>query len=179
MIKAILACDSRGGIARHGVMPWPRNPDDMRYFVEQTRGGVVVMGRSTWQAPDMPSPLPGRVNIVISSDYTKLAPGFDASYGGNVSTVLPMIVERWSDAGPIWIIGGAGLLHQSLPYIHELHLTRIADDWDCDIRLDLEEIDKQLDLSYTHSINASTQVEVRVNKRLGGRNNDVFVPTKL
>jgi dihydrofolate reductase len=179
MLRAILACDIHGGISRHGVMPWPRNTADMRYFVEQTRGGVVVMGSSTWQAPDMPSPLPGRVNIVITSDHTKLAPGFDASYGGNVSTVLPMIRKRWADAGPIWIIGGAGLLHQSLPYIHELHLTRIDGDWQCDVHLDLEEIDKQFVLSYTHSINASTQVEVRANKRLGGPNNDVFVPTKL
>lgn len=179
MIKAILACDSRGGIARHGVMPWPRNPDDMRYFVEQTRGGVVVMGRSTWEAEDMPSPLPKRVNIVITSDYTKLSPGFDASYGGDVGKLLPMIVSRWSASGPIWIIGGASLLHQSLPYIHELHLTRISGDWDCDVHLDLEEIDKQFVLSYTQDINASTQVEVRVNKRLGGPNNDVFVPTKL
>lgn len=179
MLKAILACDDRGGIARHGVMPWPRNPDDMRYFVSQTRGGVVVMGRSTWEAEDMPSPLPKRVNIVVTSDHTVLSPGFDASYGGDIEGVLRTIKTRWGGAGPIWIIGGAGLLHQSLPYLHELHLTRIAGDWDCDVHLDLEEIDKQFNLSYTHSINASTQVEVYVNKRLGGPNNDVLVQTKL
>ena len=179
MLRAILACDSRGGISRHGVMPWPRNPDDMRYFVEQTRGGVVVMGRSTWEAEDMPSPLPGRINIVISSDHTKVSPGFDASYGGKINQLIPFIVERWAPAGPIWIIGGASLLHQSLPHINELHLTRIAGDWDCDVHLDLEQIDNLFDLSYTHDINDSTVVEVYCNPRLGGIQSDIPIQAKL
>jgi dihydrofolate reductase len=151
----------------------------MRYFVEQTRGGVVVMGRGTWEAEDMPSPLPGRVNIVVSSDHTKLSPGFDAAYGGKVEELLPFIVERWAIARPIWIIGGASLLHQSLPYINELHLTRIAGDWDCDVHLDLEQIDKSFDISYTHNINDSTLVEVYSNPRLGGIQSDLSIQTKL
>ena len=43
MIKAILACDEDWGIGKAGDMPWPHNPADLKWFKQNTTGGVVVI----------------------------------------------------------------------------------------------------------------------------------------
>ncbi len=47
MIKAIMACDDEGGISRAGVLPWPHNRRDMKWFKQNTVEQVIVMGRKT------------------------------------------------------------------------------------------------------------------------------------
>ena len=51
MIKAILACDSDGGVSRGGTIPWPKNKKDLRWFKKNTTDNVVVMGSKTWMDP--------------------------------------------------------------------------------------------------------------------------------
>ena len=65
MIKAILACDEDWGIGKDGDMPWPHNPADLKWFKENTTGGVVVMGKSTWDGLPF-KPLPKRENIIVT-----------------------------------------------------------------------------------------------------------------
>ena len=66
MIRAILACDEDWGIGKAGTLPWPHNPADLKWFKETTSGGVVAMGKATWDS--LPNkPLPNRNNIVITS----------------------------------------------------------------------------------------------------------------
>ena len=58
MIKAILAVDEKGGVSKHGSMPWPKNLLDMKWFVENTKNQIVVMGRKTWDSlPIKPLPI--------------------------------------------------------------------------------------------------------------------------
>ena len=66
MIKAILACDQDWGIGKDGDLPWPHNTEDLKWFKESTIGGVVVMGKSTWNSLPR-KPLPNRKNIIITS----------------------------------------------------------------------------------------------------------------
>ena len=63
MIKAILACDEDWGIGKDGELPWPHNSADLKWFKENTTGGVVVMGKSTWDSLPF-KPLPKRENII-------------------------------------------------------------------------------------------------------------------
>ena len=66
MIRAILACDQDWGIGKDGDLPWPHNPDDLKWFKEQTTGSVVAMGKRTWDS--LPTkPLPNRNNVVVTS----------------------------------------------------------------------------------------------------------------
>jgi dihydrofolate reductase len=37
-------------MGRDGTIPWPRLPEDMRFFSTITRGGVVIMGRKTYES---------------------------------------------------------------------------------------------------------------------------------
>lgn len=55
-------------IGQNGKIPW-KIPEDMKHFMETTMGGVVVMGRKTWDSlPLRYKPLIGRTNVVITRD---------------------------------------------------------------------------------------------------------------
>ena len=61
-IVAVVGSD--GAIGRGGDLLW-HLPGDLRHFKQLTQGGVVIMGRKTWES--LPKrPLPGRLNIIIS-----------------------------------------------------------------------------------------------------------------
>ena len=67
MIRAIMAADDLGGISKNGSMPWPKNSSDLQWFKKNTMNSIVVMGRLTWIDPFMPSPLKGRVNVLVTN----------------------------------------------------------------------------------------------------------------
>lgn len=74
-ITAIWAQGQDGVIGSNGQIPW-RIPQDLQFFKEQTMGGVVIMGRKTWDSiPEKFRPLSGRVNIVLTHDANFQAPG--------------------------------------------------------------------------------------------------------
>lgn len=164
MIKAILACDGQGGIARHGVMPWPRNKRDLQHFSKLTRNQIVVMGRGTWEAEDMPTPLPNRVNVVVSTTGLD-DDDIDLGIAGNVADNL----HNLDDTNPgtdVFVIGGAKLFTSVIDEIEILHLTRIAGNFDCDTFIPLELIKEKFSLLDRVSIDASTTFETYIARRL-------------
>jgi dihydrofolate reductase len=62
-IIGIVAVDRNGAIGKGGTLPW-HYPADLRFFKEQTRGNVCVMGYRTWLS--LKRPLPGRLNVVLT-----------------------------------------------------------------------------------------------------------------
>lgn len=134
MIKAILAHDSYWGIGKNGELPWPKNSDDLKWFKECTTDSVVVMGRKTWDS--LPKkPLPNRFNIVITTQLME-----------QEVNMTPMLLEffksnyAYFSNQNIWIIGGAQLLEQLLPYCDELWLNNVEGDYQCDIFLPKQKI---------------------------------------
>ena len=102
-------------------------PEDLRRFREITRGKPVVMGRKTWESlPEKFRPLPGRHNLVLSSDPSYVAPG--ATLAGSLGEALALAGE----ADEVFIIGGADLYRQALPLAGRLYLTELAEDFDGD-----------------------------------------------
>ena len=62
---SLIACISRdGGLGMGNHLLW-RIPEDMQFFKQTTMGGVVVMGRRTFES--IGNPLPGRQNVVQHS----------------------------------------------------------------------------------------------------------------
>ena len=137
MIRAILACDENWGIGKNGSLPWPDNKADMKWFVQTTKGGVVVMGRTTFDDPHMPKPLPNRTNVVVTS---KEAPKADIVVDiKSVEDLLPTMEN-------VWVIGGAKLVEALIPIIDELWLSRITGVYNCDTHLPEDEILKNYKL---------------------------------
>jgi dihydrofolate reductase len=124
-MKAILACDADGGIGKNGSLPWPRISEDLKRFKELTTKQTVIMGRNTWEAPDMPHPLPNRANIIITSKKLEVPPGVITM------KAYPTAIKHG------WIIGGAALLSSTIQYVDELHLTRVNGTYDCDTFIDV------------------------------------------
>jgi dihydrofolate reductase len=113
---------ARGGvIGAAGGLPW-HLPEDLRLFRATTSGATVVMGRRTWESlPDRFRPLPGRTNVVLTSDPGRPADG--ARRVASVGDVLEL-------SGPLWIIGGGAVYAAFLPHADRLVVT--------DVDLDVE-----------------------------------------
>jgi dihydrofolate reductase len=104
----------------------PGGSDNLRYFDDVTCGHPVVMGRRTWES--LPAALPGRQNIVLSSQ--KLAPK-----GAAHCESLPEALTLASVLKPakVFVIGGAELSTKALRVADRLYVTRPGgEDLDAD-----------------------------------------------
>jgi thymidylate synthase len=63
MFTVIVAIDSKNGIGKNNSIPWDC-PEDMKHFSDTTKGGIVIMGKTTYDS--IGKPLPNRMNCVIS-----------------------------------------------------------------------------------------------------------------
>jgi dihydrofolate reductase len=110
---------ARGGvIGRDGAMPW-HVPEDLAHFRATTRGHVVLMGRSTWDAlPARFRPLPDRENLVLSRRPGLELPG--ARVVASVAEALEVVGDR--DA---WVIGGGQVYRALEPVADRLEVTEL------------------------------------------------------
>lgn len=90
--------------------------EDMKFFKDTTIGHTVVMGRKTFES--LPKALPGRKNIVISSN---------AQYQAQGATVVTSVEEalQIADNEEVFVIGGGKIYAEFLPYADKLYLTEI------------------------------------------------------
>lgn len=136
-VNAILACDINFGIGNEGDLPWPKNPRDMLWFREHTKGHVVVMGRSTWESIGS-KPLPGRVNVVVTSKDLK---GPEFTMHGEMKDIIDTVKSRYKEQD-VWVIGGADIYKQAIPYCDKLYLTTINKSFECDKYVEADIITK-------------------------------------
>lgn len=135
MIKAIFACDKNWGIGVDNSLPWPKNSGDLKWFRDMTLGFPVVMGFNTWNS-DMPKPLQGRINCVVS---TKTRENFIIQphciiHPNNLENTLRSLEEKFIHA---WIIGGSLLVNRCLELnlIDEFYINRFSDSYNCNVYL--------------------------------------------
>jgi len=144
MINAILAVDDKGGIGKEGMLPWPKNQEDLAYFKRMTDGKTVIMGSATWQSKGMPKPLPNRRNVVVTLSPEQ-HPGADAYIPRQGMSLVDSVnsLKDWRDIEPLFIIGGARLINAVFLMIDRFYLTRIPGDYDCDTFLPVDRIEDE------------------------------------
>jgi dihydrofolate reductase len=135
MIIALFAVDDIGGMGFKDSMPWPRNKEDMQWFKSITQNQLVVMGKKTWDSQDMPSPLPGRINVLFTNNF--LERDDIVQLRGSVVDALLHIQEEYQDKD-IFVIGGPTILLQAKPVIERVYLTRIPGEFLNDINIDID-----------------------------------------
>ena len=119
MISLIWAQAHGRVIGAEGSLPW-HLPEDLGLFRARTWGGTVIMGRRTWESlPDPFRPLPGRTNVVLTTQ-----PGWSAE-GARAVTSVEQVLQTYDDA---WVIGGASVYAAFLPYADRVVLTQIDAD---------------------------------------------------
>jgi dihydrofolate reductase len=134
-------------IGAAGGLPW-QLPEDMAMFRRLTTGSTVVMGRRTWESlPERFRPLPGRTNVVLTSDPAWSADG--AHRAGSVADVL-------GRSGPLWVIGGGAVYAAFLPHADRLVVTEVdlrvdGDTWAPAIGTGWQRIDRTPDDGWAHS----------------------------
>lgn len=118
----IVSVGEHGEIGRAGGLCW-HIPADLKHFKELTMGCAVVMGRKTWES--LPRrPLPGRLNIVVTSNPDALRETEGALAAASLQEALLMARKHGRE---IFIIGGESLYRQALPLAERLELTRVMD----------------------------------------------------
>jgi dihydrofolate reductase len=150
MISAIFAVDDTGGMGFDGSMPWPRNKEDMKWFKSMTEGETVVMGKKTWDSTDMPIPLPGRINVLVTNVF------IDREDIIQIRGELPISLKHLQqdhNLKNIFIIGGPNILIQSEPVIDKVYLTRIPGEYINDTFIDLDQFLKNFKLIRTSILN--------------------------
>jgi dihydrofolate reductase len=143
MIRAIMATDDNGGVSKNGSMPWPKNSSDLKWFKKNTLNSVVIMGRLTWIDPFMPTPLKGRINVLVTNQNEKNYSGVDEYIFGNLIDNVLELSNRYTNKD-IYIIGGPKVLNQLFELIEEFYLTRIYGDFKCDKNIDLQKIQESM-----------------------------------
>lgn len=121
---AIFATDVQGLFAVNGDLPF-RMKSDLKFFKEITKGTVVIMGVNTWRSLPV-KPLPGRINMVLSSTPIE----GDCEVYDSLHTALYK-AEHFHKTKDCFIIGGAALIESSFDvldgYYHTYVLEHIED----------------------------------------------------
>jgi dihydrofolate reductase len=136
MIIALFAVDDIGGMGFKDSMPWPRNKEDMQWFKSVTQNQLVAMGKKTWDSEDMPSPLPGRINVLFTNNFLEREDIIQLR--GSITDALLHIQQEYEDKD-IFVIGGPTILLQAKPVIEKIFLTRIPGEYLNDVKIDIEE----------------------------------------
>ena len=113
--------DRAGGIGRDNRLLC-HIPEDLAYFKEKTWGGILVMGRRTYES--IGRPLPGRRTVVMSRDRGLSIPDVEVVHSVEEVAALPQ--ER------LFIAGGAEIYRFFYPYATDFLLTQIDATLDAD-----------------------------------------------
>ncbi len=101
-------------------------PRDLQHFKELTWGHPVVMGRKTWDS--LPKkPLPNRRNIILSKHWEATMPSVE------VFRSIPEILSSVSHDQTLFVMGGASVYQQFIPFADTIYLTRILSDFTADV----------------------------------------------
>ena len=120
-ISLIAAHAQNHVIGKNNDLPW-QLPDDMKYFMQTTRGHHCVMGRKNYDSiPDKFKPLPNRTNIVVTRQQ-----GFHAPGCITVHTIdQGLALAQGNGEAEVFVIGGAEIYQATLPQADLLYLTEI------------------------------------------------------
>lgn len=126
MINIIVAVAKNGVIGLDGKIPWDI-PEDKAYFKKITSGGIVIMGRRTFE--EIGFPLPDRYNIVVS--------GRKNFHGENLTTAVNLddaldiarIYGNKNNIEEIFLCGGEKIYRQGLKFAQRIYITEINDEY--------------------------------------------------
>ena len=124
MIISILNCDKKWGIGKRNGLLF-NLPLDMKFFRETTKGHVVCMGENTLLSFPGSKPLKNRTNIVLSQDPTH---NYEGTINVHTFEEFLSMIKKYSENDDVFIIGGASIYRQTLPYVDEVLLTKVNKD---------------------------------------------------
>jgi dihydrofolate reductase len=154
-LNLIVACDSKYGISKNNSIPW-KIKEDMKYFNSITTGesnnpNVVIYGKNTWFSLKSLS-LKNRINIILSSTINKNliedpVCTKNIFFSKNLENALNNIEKGvYGKINEVFICGGKRLYEECISenLIKTFYINKIDYDYNCDIFLDKDLMDKCL-----------------------------------
>ncbi|MBN2880460.1 dihydrofolate reductase [Candidatus Woesearchaeota archaeon] len=125
MIVSLIAAIARNGvIGCYGKLPWDI-PEDMAYFRRVTSGGVLIMGRKTFESVGV---LPNRFTIVLSN--VLMGEDEDFVYISSVSDAIQYASRL--GASEVFVCGGSKIYSEFLDVVDRMYITHLNDDYEGD-----------------------------------------------
>jgi dihydrofolate reductase len=121
-ISLIWAMGHNQVIGINNKLPWCL-PAELAYFKKVTMGHPIIMGRKTFES--IGRPLPGRTNVVLTHDMKFSVEGVSTLHSVNEVLELYKGTE-------VFVIGGAQIYRQFLPFAEHLYITMIDQDFEGD-----------------------------------------------
>ena len=97
------------------------------------------------QTEFLPSPLKGRINVLVTNHNKKDYLGADQYISGDIESHIFNLSVKYENKD-VFVIGGAEILNQSFNLIEKFYLTRIYGDFKCDKRIDLKKIQESMQM---------------------------------
>ena len=129
MIITILCVDNKWGIGKRNGLLFSLSKD-MKFFRETTKGHVVALGENTLLSFPNSKPLKNREHIVLSQDETHNYEGVDNVHDFNEFLVR---IAKKATKEDVYIIGGASIYRQTLPYVDKVLLTKVDADGEAEL----------------------------------------------
>lgn len=142
-INLIVAVCENMGIGVNGGLPW-KLKSELAHFArltketrEEGKKNMVIMGRRTWESiPDKFRPLPGRVNMILSSKMSSNGVPENVLVCSSFESAIKEVQKQplADQIETVWVIGGSSVYQLALAseFCHRVYLTKINKVFDCD-----------------------------------------------
>ncbi|AJH02079.1 diacylglycerol kinase [Clostridium beijerinckii] len=126
MISIIVAIAKDNVIGKDNKLLWHIS-EDLKRFKKITTGKKMIMGRKTFES--LPGILPNREHIVLTRDNNFNVDSDKVTIEHDFNSVL----QRYSECEyEVFVIGGAEIYKQFLPYAKKLYLTKVDEEFEGD-----------------------------------------------
>lgn len=103
-MNIIVAYDKQRGIGINNTLPWPKLKEDMKWFQENTKNSIILMGRKTFES--LPELLKNREHWILTRNYSYQPDGVKVFHS------LKEIKEAIQHTDKtVWCIGGSELFN--------------------------------------------------------------------
>lgn len=135
-LSMIVAADIEGNIGKDNNLPWSSLQGDLPRFKYLTRNSALIMGRKTFES--LPGLLPGRMHIVISSNYRTLrklhADNTQVQFCSSIDRALVLVMSQPHES--FTVVGGSRLYSRMFNYVKLLYVTRVHAIVGADVAVD-------------------------------------------
>lgn len=126
-MKAIVAVDRNWAIGNKGEL-LVSIPNDHKFFRKETKGKTVIYGRKTLETFPMQQPLDSRTNLILSAN-----PDYTVRHAEVIHSIEELLERiKGLDTDDIYVIGGASVYRELLPYVDTCLVTRVDKAYDAD-----------------------------------------------
>ena len=116
MLSIIVAVSENNVVGKENKLPWKLSAD-LKRLKSLTMGHHIIMGRKTWES--LGKALPGRINVVITTDKNFKAEGGVVVHSLNEALAYSSVDDE------IFIFGGGKIFKEAMPLVNKIYITRV------------------------------------------------------